>query len=223
MKRLIVVADNSLIVRAVRFAMRGSEGLEILAYVCGRDGDASKIVAAAPDVVLVDDMNEADHVIDLIRDLNELADDKVSVMVLTVRVHGAWAERALGAGASGAISKAIQPIALGTLVRESVDGHIVHAPTTVSSGKPAVDASVEPGCLTGRELEILRLAAAGNTNGVFARKLWVTEATVKFHLRNIYRKLDVSNRTQASRFAFANGLATASAAQDALHQLTVAS
>lgn len=207
MKRLIVVADNSLIVRAVRFAMRGSEGLEILAYVCGRDGDASRIVAAAPDVVLVDDMNEADHVIDLIRDLKEQADAKVSVMVLTVRVHGPWAERALGAGASGAISKAIQPIALGTLVRESVDGHIVHAPTSVvSSAKPAADASAEPGCLTSRELEILRLAAAGNTNGVIARKLWVTEATVKFHLRNIYRKLDLGNRTEACHYAHVNGL-----------------
>jgi hypothetical protein len=36
--------------------------------------------------------------------------------------------------------------------------------------------------------------------------LWVTEQTVKFHLRNIYRKLDVANRTQASRFAYVNGL-----------------
>lgn len=206
MKRLIVVADNSLIVRAVRLAMRGGEGLEILAYVCGRDGDASRIVAAAPDVVLIDDMDESDHVIDLIRNLKELA-DKLAVMVLTVRVHGAWAERALGAGASGAISKSIQPIALGTLVRESVKGHIVHAPTAaaVTSSKPAED-SAEPGCLTGRELEILRLAAAGNTNGVIARKLWVTEATVKFHLRNIYRKLDLGNRTEACHYAHVNGL-----------------
>ena len=207
MKRLVVVADNSLIVRAVRLGLRGSEGFEVLAYVCGRDGSASRIVDAAPDAVLIDDMNESDHVIDLIRDLKELA-DKLVVMVLTVRVQGSWAERALSAGASGAISKSIQPVALGTLVRESIKGHIVHAPTavTLDAGKAADEASAEPGCLTQRELEILRLAAAGDTNGEIARKLWVAEATVKFHLRNIYRKLDLGNRTEACHYAHVNGL-----------------
>ena len=48
--------------------------------------------------------------------------------------------------------------------------------------------------------------AAGSTNSDVARKLWVTEQTVKFHLRNIYRKLDVANRTEASHFAHMNGL-----------------
>jgi DNA-binding NarL/FixJ family response regulator len=55
--------------------------------------------------------------------------------------------------------------------------------------------------LTQRELEILRLAADGHTNDEMAKKLWVTEQTVKFHLSNIYRKLGVANRTQASRWA----------------------
>ena len=44
------------------------------------------------------------------------------------------------------------------------------------------------------------------TNGQIARELWVTEQTVKFHLSNVYRKLGVSNRTQASRYAHMNGL-----------------
>lgn len=207
MKRLVVVADNSLIVRAVRLGLRGNDGFEVLAYVCGADGSASRIVDAAPDAVLIDDMNESDHVVDMIRDLKELS-DKLVVMVLTVRVQGLWVERALSAGASGAISKSIQPIALGTLVRESIKGHIVHAPVAVAvtSGRLADEASAEPGCLTERELEILRLAASGDTNGEIARKLWVAEATVKFHLRNIYRKLDLGNRTEACHYAHVNGL-----------------
>ena len=60
--------------------------------------------------------------------------------------------------------------------------------------------------LTAREREILRLVSDGLTNGQIARELWVTEQTVKFHLSNVYRKLGVSNRTQASRYAHMNGL-----------------
>jgi DNA-binding CsgD family transcriptional regulator len=63
-----------------------------------------------------------------------------------------------------------------------------------------------PGGLTKRELEILKLVAEGHSNAGLARMLWVTEQTVKFHLSNVYRKLDVSNRTEASRWAQLNGL-----------------
>ena len=67
-------------------------------------------------------------------------------------------------------------------------------------------AAAEESPLSPRELEVLQLVAAGATNGEIARKLWVTEQTVKFHLSNIYRKLDVANRTEASRYAHLNGL-----------------
>jgi DNA-binding NarL/FixJ family response regulator len=60
--------------------------------------------------------------------------------------------------------------------------------------------------LTRRETEILRLVAEGKSNPEIARTLWVTEQTVKFHLSNIYRKLGVSNRTAAARWAHAQML-----------------
>jgi DNA-binding NarL/FixJ family response regulator len=60
--------------------------------------------------------------------------------------------------------------------------------------------------LTPREIEILQLVAEGHSNSKLARMLWVTEQTVKFHLSNIYRKLEVANRTEASRWAQLNGL-----------------
>ncbi len=68
--------------------------------------------------------------------------------------------------------------------------------------------------LTPREREILRLVAEGGTNGEIAKNLWVTEQTVKFHLANIFRKLDVRNRTQASRWAHENGLLESSALEE---------
>jgi DNA-binding NarL/FixJ family response regulator len=60
--------------------------------------------------------------------------------------------------------------------------------------------------LTKRETEILRFAADGRSNLQVAKILWVTEPTVKFHLSNIYRKLGVTNRTEASLWAHQNGL-----------------
>jgi DNA-binding CsgD family transcriptional regulator len=63
-----------------------------------------------------------------------------------------------------------------------------------------------PGGLTRRELEILCHVATGETNREVAAKLWVTDQTVKFHLSNVYRKLGVSNRFEASRWAWEQGL-----------------
>jgi DNA-binding CsgD family transcriptional regulator len=76
------------------------------------------------------------------------------------------------------------------------------APGRHAGSGPAEDS---PG-LTRRELEILQLVEEGHSNAELARTLWVTEQTVKFHLSNIYRKLDVSNRTEASRWAQLRGL-----------------
>ena len=60
--------------------------------------------------------------------------------------------------------------------------------------------------LTARELEIVQLVAHGYTNAQIAERLCVTKWTVKFHLVNAYRKLGVSNRTQAARYLFEHGL-----------------
>jgi DNA-binding NarL/FixJ family response regulator len=60
--------------------------------------------------------------------------------------------------------------------------------------------------LTSRELEILRHVAAGMSNSRIAAELWVAEQTVKFHLSNIYRKLGLANRTEASHYAHVHGL-----------------
>ena len=62
--------------------------------------------------------------------------------------------------------------------------------------------------LTQREVETLRLVSEGKSNAEVARALWVTEQTVKFHLSNVYRKIGVSNRTAAARWAQAHGLGT---------------
>jgi ATP/maltotriose-dependent transcriptional regulator MalT len=66
----------------------------------------------------------------------------------------------------------------------------------------------EAGPLSSRELEVLELVAAGNTNRELAAKLFISEATVKSHLLNIYAKLDVKDRAAAVGVAYRRGLLT---------------
>jgi DNA-binding NarL/FixJ family response regulator len=93
-------------------------------------------------------------------------------------------------------------VSLGSLVREISQGNVYHRfPRAATVAQLPAKTP-----LTSRELEILRLVASGAKNGQIARQLWVTEQTVKFHLSNVFRKLDVSNRTEASHYAHVNGL-----------------
>jgi DNA-binding NarL/FixJ family response regulator len=210
MKRVVVVADNFLIVETIRIGLRTGGEFKLLGYANGRRTSAMTIVNAAPDVVLVDDMDRAERAVSLIKEI-KVADERITVLVLTGEMDPAWLDRVFDAGASGAISKAIQPVAMATLVRETLDGHVIHVGTRFGAarrrrGLEAQDVAAANCPLTTRELEILQLVAGGATNGDIAQRLWVTEQTVKFHLSNIYRKLEVGNRTQASRYAHLHGL-----------------
>ncbi len=209
MKGLVVVADNPLIVAAIRSGLRENGALELLGYVDPREATAAQIARAGADVVLIDQADGCELTIALIHALKE-RDEEIHVIVLTLALEGEWLQRAFEAGANGAMSKSIRPAALATLVREAVNGHIVHAPAQLRSvGAAVVPVDGNHSSLTNRELETLRLVASGATNSVIARQLWITEQTVKFHVSNIYRKLDVANRTEACHYAHVNGIAAA--------------
>jgi DNA-binding NarL/FixJ family response regulator len=127
-------------------------------------------------------------------------------------------DAALEAGAHAYVVKTAHPDDIASTIRQAFEHSVFFANgrrTTEVSGERASahnGHSVSPG-LTRRELEILQLVAEGHSNGQLARMLWVTEQTVKFHLSNIYRKLDVSNRTEASRWAQRHGLLSEPAPQ----------
>ena len=206
MKRLVVVADNPLIAGAIRSGMRDNGAFELLGYIDPRKATAARIVQAGAEVVLVDEADSSEPALALIRSLKEQADE-IKIIVLTLHMDGDWLHRAFEAGANGAMSKAIHPSALATLVREAVNGHIVHSPARIRSTKQAtLELATDHPSLTDRELEILHLVASGAKNGDIARQLWITQQTVKFHVSNIYRKLDVANRTEACHYAHVNGL-----------------
>jgi DNA-binding NarL/FixJ family response regulator len=131
-------------------------------------------------------------------------------IVLSAHHDTAHIDSALAAGAAAYVVKTAHPDDVASAVRQAFDHSVYLAggPRPIG-GPPAAaqaPAAQTAAGLTRRELEILRLVAEGHSNSQLARMLWVTEQTVKFHLSNIYRKLGVSNRTEASRWAQLNGL-----------------
>ena len=114
-------------------------------------------------------------------------------------------DSAFAAGAAAYVLKRALPEDLAAAIRQ------IFSQSFYFNGRPAFAGSTpsvtpDDAGLTRREREILACVAEGGTNGEVARALWVTEQTVKFHLANIYRKLEVRNRTQASRWAHTYGL-----------------
>jgi DNA-binding NarL/FixJ family response regulator len=126
-------------------------------------------------------------------------------IVLSIHAEPEMIEAAFAAGASAYVVKTAAPEDLASAVRQTFS-HSVYLPGHAIAAPPAGQAVKSAPELTRRELEILRLVAEGHSNAQLAKMLWVTEQTVKFHLSNIYRKLEVANRTEASRWAQVHGL-----------------
>ena len=139
------------------------------------------------------------------------ANPDAKCVVLSDRDESRERAQAFAAGATAFCVKRAQPDDLAAAIRQSFEPSIYFAwgePAGATDRETARSGVLEDDGvgLTKREIEILRLTAEGYSNSQLARMLWVTEQTVKFHLSNIYRKLDVANRTEASRWAQRNGL-----------------
>ena len=127
-------------------------------------------------------------------------------VVLSEQSDESERDAAFAAGACAYCAKQADPDDLTAAIRQLFSPSIFFADTQPRPRRTARTSTEGHSALTKRELEILRLAAEGHSNSELARMLWVTEQTIKFHLSNIYRKLDVANRTEASRWAMMNGL-----------------
>jgi DNA-binding NarL/FixJ family response regulator len=213
MKRLLIVADHSLVAHSIRLALKQTAGFQVIGVIDGRVSARDALLELRPDVVLVDDMHDPradesrdpDHALARLRDATEHM-PTAQRLLLTLRMNDAWMNEVFEAGAHAVLSKSMHPVSLGTMLREVVRGNVVHR----FERRPA--AAIADCPLTLREKEILGLVSEGATNGQIARALWVTEQTVKFHLSNTYRKLGVANRTEASHYAHMNNLVTAAEA-----------
>jgi DNA-binding NarL/FixJ family response regulator len=185
--------------------LRKSGEFELLGHVDAGAATAEKILEGGPEVILIDQADPIDRTVSLIQQVKQ-EHEGIAIIVLTLSPEPTALDAIFAAGATAAISKAANPVALATLIRETVDGRVLHVHKSAGHVERSGPADRAGSLLSSRELEVLKLVAGGATNGEIARKLWVTQQTVKFHLSNVYRKIGVANRTEASRYAHLNGL-----------------
>jgi DNA-binding NarL/FixJ family response regulator len=200
-RRLLIIADDAFTAESLRRCLRGATNCTVLGYLPTRRPCGLAVQQARPELALVDDPTGSEDVLERVREIRASLDG-IKVILLAGEVGPTRLAAAEAAGAHAVISRSVQASSLGVLLREIAAGTVYHAFGDVRREVP--ETRVEG--LTGRELEVLRLVAAGLPNVAIARQLWVTEQTVKFHLSNVYRKLGVANRTQASHYAHMRGL-----------------
>ena len=221
MKRLFIVGNDAFTVHAVPLAVALAWGVNLFGVIDGRRSVRDAVREAQPDIVVVDGLSDAEAGVEHLREVREEAPHALVLLLSAPLEHPALHE-VIEAGAMVCLSNASRsqasaspaeprpatapapgPRALPVAAPAAVAG------ATAVAAAPADDdasSAADRSPLTARELEILRAVAEGHTNARIGRQLWVTEQTVKFHLSNIYRKLGVSNRTEASRYALMNGL-----------------
>jgi DNA-binding NarL/FixJ family response regulator len=154
--------------------------------------------------LLIADLDEDEESIDRIAEARLLGDE-LKIVVLAAEADSRRIQAAFDAGVSAYVLKSAQPEHLALAITETFEPSIYFGSGSAASPPHA---PFDGPRLTRRELEILQLVARGASNAAVAKGLWVTEQTVKFHLSNVYRKLSVSNRTEASRWAQVHGLLT---------------
>jgi DNA-binding NarL/FixJ family response regulator len=195
-----VADDHRLMLAAVRRALGGAADFEIVGEVSIGTQVAPAVSETKPDVVLLDlRMPELDGLTCLARLRKQ--QPKLAVVILSSYSDPAQIEAARAAGAVGYVVKTVEPVDLPAVLRSVLAG----ADFAVwGAAAPEPEGSSAPQ-LSEREFAVLAAVAEGLSNRQIGEQLWISEQTVKFHLRNIYRKLGLSSRTEAARYAFRSG------------------
>jgi DNA-binding NarL/FixJ family response regulator len=200
MIRVLVVDDHAVVRDGLERILNHPDDMQVVGAAA--DGAAALALAERehPDVVLMDLSMPGMDGVDATRSLTTAQPD-VKVVVLTSFGDQRRILDALGAGAVGYLFKDANPAEIVTAVRTVVEGG---APLDPKAARVLLDAQRQPRTgddLSPRERQVLELLVTGLANKHIARRLGITERTVKAHLTSIFQQLGVTDRTQAALWA----------------------
>jgi NarL family two-component system response regulator LiaR len=207
---VFIVDDHALIRQGVRAYLETQPGI----VVVGEAGDGHEAVRLAaelvPDVVLMDLVLPGLDGVESTREIKR-ATPGTHVIILTSYHEDEHILPAMRAGALSYLIKDISPAELVEAIRKAARGEVVLSSRVASQilrslGGNDSDTHGPMADLSDRELEVLRVVAEGAPNSAIAERLFISEKTVKSHVRNILSKLQVADRTQAAVYAWRNGL-----------------
>jgi len=210
--RIVLVDDQELMRVGFRMVLGAQEDMEVV----GEAGDGRAAIELAeklrPDVVLMDVRMPVLDGVEATRVITEAGTSKV--LVMTTFDLDEYALSALRCGASGFLLKDTPPSHLVSALRSVASGDAVVSPSVTrrlldrflgpGGGEPRDPAVLN--ALTEREREVLVLIANGLSNTEIARKLFLSEATVKTHVGRVLAKLELRDRVQAVVLAYETGL-----------------
>ena len=188
--RLVLVDDHAILRQGLRSVLERADDLVVVGEAASEAEAEAVVRATAPDVVLLDLKLSAGSEFEGLTLCTKLsaAYPDLGLLVLTTFLDEDLVVRAVHAGARGYVVKDVDTTELVRAIRSM-------------SGRAEARQQ-----LTDRELEVLRLLAAGLSNNKIGEKLYISATTAKFHVSNIMRKLEVSRRAEAVYAASKRGL-----------------
>jgi two-component system response regulator DegU len=200
--KVLIADDHRLILEAIRLVLEQANDIEIVGETTRGTQVLPLVARTNPDLVLLDiRMPEMDGLTCL--DRLQKQHPGVTVVIMSAYDDPETIASALARGAKSFVGKMIDPRDLPSALRLVAQG-AVYRP--VNGAAPAREREADKAGLTPSEQRVLEALARGLSNKEIAEELWLTRQTVKFHLTNIYRRLGVTNRTEAVRHAYKHRL-----------------
>jgi DNA-binding NarL/FixJ family response regulator len=208
--RLVIADDHRLITDGIRAALADVDDIEIIECVHSGSQLLASMSRRSPDMVLVDVRMPGLDGLTCLERIRK-SHPKARIAILSACEEEEMIQAAFRRGADAYITKSIDPRDLPSALRQTANRTFIRPFERGDAEAPSSNghrggSNDNPADLTDREVTVLRAVARGLSNGAISKELWVSQQTVKFHLSNIYRKLGVSNRTEAARHALREGL-----------------
>ena len=200
MIRVVVVDDHAIVRRGIASLLDSADDIECVGAAADGASGLEEIARLLPDVVVMDLSMPGLTGVDVIRALRE-REDPVRVLVLTSFDDGELVLQAVQAGADGYLLKHSEAEVILDGVRSVAAGAAPVDPVVARSLLSSVREQQEGGQLTDREREVLELVRQGQPNKSIARRLQISEHTVKVHITHILQRIGASDRTQAALWA----------------------